>query len=405
MKKYFLQARQAGKLFFQTDFGIALAIALSWQIMMTAVGYFLDSSLFMFQNPEWQGGRSGILAHTGRWDGGWYGHILKFAYGEDGSPAAPAFYPLFPLLVGFGKFLTFGLVDTLTISLIVNTVALWFTITALLKIVRTFTDIKKAPFIAIALFLTSPAAIFLHMFYGEAVFLAIGSWAYLFALQRKWWAVGLMLGVLTAARLPSLLFIGLCALEFLRAHQWSIRSIWNKNILWFLLAPLGFTLYGIYLYIVRGNFFAMFSAYEATSDWAYQTFNPNILHTIGRSAEQIVQVIGPEKLDYLLVVNELLPVAAIAIIAATSLYGIFRIKQYGIPLGIFGLVSIIMFTLNSNTVSVHRYALGCISVYLITTIFLTKHQKLLPFTYPIFYLGIILQTYLFILFTTGYFAG
>lgn len=95
--------------------------------------------------------------------------------------------------------------------------------------------------------------------------------------------VGVILALLTAARLPSLLIIGLCALEYLRSYGWSIKKAFNKHLLWFLLAPLGFIAYALYLYILHGNALGMFSAYDATTDWAYQVFNPNIIETIARA--------------------------------------------------------------------------------------------------------------------------
>ena len=39
-------------------------------------------------------------------------------------------------------------------------------------------------------FRSAPAAFFLHSFYSEAVFCALGFWAYLFALRRQWLWMG-----------------------------------------------------------------------------------------------------------------------------------------------------------------------------------------------------------------------
>ena len=87
------------------------------------------------------------------------------------------------------------------------------------------------------LVLSAPAAFFLHVFYGKALFLALSLWAYLFALKRNWIGVGILLALLTAARLPALLVIGLCGLEYLHSYSWNLKKAFNKNILWFLLAP------------------------------------------------------------------------------------------------------------------------------------------------------------------------
>ncbi|MNR02777.1 hypothetical protein D3C85_1186430 [compost metagenome] len=204
----------------------------------------------------------------------------------------------------------------------------------------------------------------MHVFYGESLFIAVAFWAYLNALQQKWWRVGVLLAVLTATRLPSLLFVALCALEYLRAYEWNIKKAANKNILWFLLAPIGFIAYGLYLTIVRGDFFAMFHAYSTTDDWAYQIFNPNIFATLSETVLKIGSSLATRQFNYEIFVNYALPLAAITAIAGSSLYLLLKLKSEGVPLFVFGIFAIILFTLNSNVISVHRYALACIVLYI-----------------------------------------
>src|SRR5690606_32700962 len=105
--------------------------------------------------------------------------------------------------------------------------ALGFGIVALMRIVAHFKASRHQQFIAVAAFLCFPSAFFLHTFYTEALFIALAFWAYLFALQRKWWAMGILLAVLTASRLPSVLFVALCGLEYLRSYSWNIRQAFN----------------------------------------------------------------------------------------------------------------------------------------------------------------------------------
>jgi hypothetical protein len=74
--------------------------------------------------------RSGILYHTMQWDAHWYLNILKERYLID--PLSPAFYPLFPLIVGMLSAITLHSIPYSQLGLLVNTLSLAFALAALL---------------------------------------------------------------------------------------------------------------------------------------------------------------------------------------------------------------------------------------------------------------------------------
>ena len=370
---------------------LTLAIAILWQLTLTFIGWALVPHL-------------GPLGHMSQWDAGWYLHIIQYGYSDSGSPAAPAFYPLFPLLIHLGSLITFGLLSPLFMALILNTLALWAILYALVKILKHFNVSTSAIAVGVISLLVFPSAFFLHAFYSEAIFIALAFWSYYFALKRHWWIVGTLLAILTMARLPSLLFIALCGLEYLRSYQWSIKRALNKNILWFLLAPLGFISYGAYLSIVRSDFFAMFHAYSATNDWGYQVFNPNILQTLYETVVVTGSSIVNGQLNYEIFINTVLPLIAIIGIAVASVYTLVKLKQKGVPLFTFGILSIILFTLNSNVVSVHRYALACLVIYVAIALFShTRTRRIVIIIGCLVLLGI--KLFIYHKFITGAFAG
>ena len=381
-----------------SDVGIGLIIALVWQVAMTIIGIF-----FALRSGSPSIGDA-FVSHMNHWDAGWYQHVLTYAYSPQGSPAAPAFYPLFPALVGLVSFLSFGLIDHTIAGLIINTAALWLAIIALIRILRHFTTLRSAIVLGVALFLCFPAAFFMHVFYGEAIFVALGLWAYLFALQRRWWVVGALLAVLSAARLPAVLFMALCALEYLRTYSWKIRKALNPHALWFLLAPLGFILYGTYLAVVRQDFFAMFHAYAATNDWSYEVFSPNIFATIGGSISVIVGGVASRQLNYDIFVNDFVPLVALMALIVCSIYCFKLPKGRGVPLGIFGLLATIMFTLNGNTVSVHRYILPCVVIYVAAAAWHRRSWRSV-ILWGIALASLVLQLYLYMKFVSDVFAG
>jgi hypothetical protein len=370
----------------------AFIAAVGWQIIMTLIGWFVSG-----------GDSQSLLDHMFRWDSGWYLTIIHNHYQT--NDASAAFYPLFPLTVSTVSFLSFGFLSLVAAALLINTVSVWLIIIALIKIAEFFLP-RKFHLLPVLFLFLSPAAFFMHMFYSEALFTAIALCAYLFALQRRWWLCGALLGILTAGRLPALLFVGLCGLEYLRSYGWNIKEAINKHILAFILAPLGFVAYGSYLAATTGSFFGMFEAYKKTTDWIYQVFNPNIFEPIARATYASLRgIVGLRPIDNDLIVNNIIPLACLSLLIAGAFYYLFVSKKRNIPLGAFGLAAVIMFTLNSNVVSVHRYTLPCIVIYLFLSSVFVDHPKIRPYIVCLAVLLMVMQTYLYIAILHGYFAG
>ena len=376
----------------RTDFGIALLVTVLWKVIMTAIGFAIDSHA---------GGAKSLFDHTVRWDAGWYLAIIDGHY--ENITASAAFYPLFPFLVYIVSFISFGTIEYPIAAQIINTVAVWFALTAAIKIGRTILG-QKSRFWIVVLLLSAPAAFFMHTFYSEALFVALSFWAYYFALKKQWLGVGILLGILTAARLPSLLIIALCGLEYLRSYGWNIKQALNKKVLYFLIAPAGFITFSLYLGHAQNDLLGMFHAYKATDDWNYQIFNPNIIETIGVAAYQLVRgAIGIRPVNAEFVTNALLPAVSLLLLGLGSLYLILKHRQKFLPLGIVGILSIIMFTLNSNVVSVHRYVLPSLTIYIAALLFFNKKRRIYLYIACVF--DILAQALLYKNFIIGIFAG
>lgn len=378
--------------FLHADWGNLLLVAIGWQVTYTLIGWSFNTQL-----P--------LLDHMLHWDAGWYQSIINYAYVGSGDIAgSPAFYPLFPLLVSIIHWLFFGLISIELAGLLLNTAALWLALVALWRILASFSQSRTAKIIAIAAFLAFPSAFFMHVFYSESLFVALGFWAYLLARQHKWLISCILLAVLTASRLPSLLFVGLVGLEYLRAYDWNIKRALSRQALYFLLAPIGFVIYGLYLEFARGDFLAMFHAYSAVNDWSYQIFNPNIIATIVDSARVTGLAIFNHEFNYFTVVNHLLPLLSLIAILAASIVFIAWRQRRELPLATFGLTSIVFFSLNSNLISVHRYTLACLTIY--CAVPLAWKYRWAKFAIPpALILSFIIGIILFSKFTAGTFAG
>ena len=378
------------KSYLKTDFGIALLVTLGWQTLIAIIGIFI--TVITKQNLD-------LLSHTNHWDAGWYTIVANGGYAT--NAASPAFYPLFPLVVNTVRLVTFNSISLLEAGQIVNFISVWFVIAALLKIGRILLNNDDRKYLIVIL-LAFPTAYFMHVFYSEALFMALGFWAYYLSLRSKWLNVGILLAIITAARLPGIIFVGLCLLEFARQYDWNIKNILNKNLLYFLLAPFGFIAYALSLQIIRGDILAMFHAYHATNDWTYQVFNINFFSTILTAFYRTSLVVfGLIKFNKDTLVNLVLPFISLVILGISSVYLIFQKNDIYKPLGLIGIPSIILFTLNSNVVSIHRYVLPCLSIYVAAVLFF-KNKKLL---FILCAFGIVVQMYLYILFISNVFSG
>ena len=109
--------------FLQSNLGIALIIALGWKLVLLCIGFVFDSL---------QGGAVNLVDHTMRWDAGWYTTIVNDT--DTTNAASAAFYPLFPFMVGVVNAASFGFLGLPLAGQIVNLVAVWFALAALIAL-------------------------------------------------------------------------------------------------------------------------------------------------------------------------------------------------------------------------------------------------------------------------------
>ena len=389
------------------DHARVFAVVLAWNVVLIALAYlFAPSSPVDEGIPKTGiGSTMSLLAHTYRWDAGNYGEIAMHAYTGSYAPTR-AFYPVFPLLVWLVQTASFGTLGLLAAGFLVNLVATWLAAVALLKIGRHFFDGERAPWLVVAAFLTAPAAFFLHSFYSEAVFCALGFWSYLFALRRQWLWMGLTLIPLTASRITAAVFVGLCFLEFWRSKDWKVRGLLSWHLLWFPAAFLGLGGVLVAMKLQTGDFFASFTALKGVREWSYHRFNPNIFETLWFEAKLSGHaLLGDTKLDAWTLMSHVLPMIGLALLFASSVYVLVALRAKGVPLALFGFASIVMLTMNSNVVSVHRYLLPCVVMYVALVLFGERRPKLRGAVHVVLYANALVCGMIYLRFITGFWSG
>ncbi|MEC3980192.1 hypothetical protein [Amycolatopsis sp. H20-H5] len=390
------------------DFAKMLAVVLAWNVALIAVAWLFGPST---PAPPGRGiPESGIgsgasmLAHTYRWDSVWYGEIVQHGY-NSGFEQVRAFYPVFPFAVWLVHTISFGALGVITAGFLVNLVATWLAAVALLKIARFYFS-ERASRLVVAAFLTAPTAYFLHSFYSEAIFCAIGFWAFLFALRRQWLWMGVLLIPLTATRITAAVFVGLCFLEFWRSKGWKPRGLLSWHLLWFPLAFLGLGAQLFYMKLQTGNAMAGFDPALMEKYWSYHQFNLNIIpNGLEVSKTAIHALIGDFPMTEWMLINKVLPFVGLALLFASSVYVFVALRAKGLPLALFGIASIVMLMVNSNVISVHRYLLPCLVMYIALVLFGERHPRLRNGVHVVLYANSLICGLLFVRFVAGSWTG
>jgi hypothetical protein len=170
-------------------------------------------------------------------------HYVRIAdLGYTYSPAAPAWFPLYPMLMkGLNPILPGG---TLVAAMVVANVCAFVA----LMLVHRLTAHEFGEGLAgrttfyIAAY---PMGFFLFAGYNESLFimLAIGS---LYAARRgHWWVAGALAGLASGTRLFGILLLAPLCWEYARQHDWRPRRL-RPDVLALALAPAGLVAYTVY---------------------------------------------------------------------------------------------------------------------------------------------------------------
>lgn len=377
---------------------IALLVFLIWEIIITAVGIWA-TGLGTIAQPQIPAHTPYVLEHTMRWDATWYHGISDESWYKT-HVNAPAFYPLFPAILHSISYILNG-GNTVVIGFIFNAFATALAFCLLTLIVYEFTRSKRLAIMALLLFASFPAAFFMHAFYTEALFCALGFAAFYSALRRQWLITCLLLGALTASRLPSIFFVLACFLEYLRSIQYNYKNL-KPDILYFLLTPIGFIVYALYLNNLYGSPLYMFTAYHVGGAWSYQVFSLNIFNTVVDTLHNSISVARHRPDGWTFYLLWQTP-SLIAWLAAMALLAFGAIKRYiSLPMLALAICSCIFFVLNSNFVSVIRYLLPIFPLYIILSKLLVKSSYVFALVISALFL---VELWFYVLFVMDFFIA
>lgn len=197
-----------------------------------------------------------------RWDCPWYVHLAEVGY--DGFPTPKltnggnwAFFPLYPLIVGFLRSLT-----ALPTMVVATATSIAFSIGA----VRTAWPLLGRDLYAYTLFsvflLAGPFSIYFTTFYTEVLFLFLTVCVFAELRQRRFLLAGLLAGGLSATRIVGAFIVFAILVEVWLAHRekggtWRdfVPAVFARPdiLLGFAIAPLGLFAYMAFLHFQVGD--------------------------------------------------------------------------------------------------------------------------------------------------------
>ena len=130
-----------------------------------------------------------------QWDAGWFLHIAANGYSDDGQ--APAFYPLYPLLLRSASEL---LLDHAVLAGVLLALPLTLIVFVLLHALAVRQVGDEAALRAVAYLALFPYAFFLQALFSEAAYLALAIGAFLAAEHRRFLVAGTLAGGAMLAR-------------------------------------------------------------------------------------------------------------------------------------------------------------------------------------------------------------
>jgi hypothetical protein len=202
---------------------------------------------------SWSFGRLGNLlaAPAVRWDSIYYIQIAAHGYS---NARDTAFYPLYPLLIRIGSWLTGSLVVA---GVLISLVAL---VTALV-LIRWLTELElgeAAANAAVQLIAFAPLALFLSAVYTESLFLALSAGTFLAARRGRWAWAGILGAVSSVSRVGGGALLIPLVIMFLYGPRsdapprrtdawWKPRYPLRADLLWLALIPAALSVFSAYL--------------------------------------------------------------------------------------------------------------------------------------------------------------
>lgn len=212
-----------------------LKIYLIWLISLLIILYLGNLEI-----PKSAYASKNFFGNFANWDGRYYLTIAEFGYTKD---LYYAFFPGYPIVI---KSLTFITHNFLTSAIFINVVSSFFSIFIFYKLISLDFN-KQIAIKGVYALLLFPASFYLFMVYSEALFLLLTLLTFYF-FKKENFLLSTIFAFVAAVTRP----VGL-VLIFSLFFQIILNRGFNKKNWIFILSPIGFLFYCLFLYIQIGD--------------------------------------------------------------------------------------------------------------------------------------------------------
>ncbi len=203
-----------------------------------------------FQEQKWD-----LTSTHNRWDSLWYLDIAENGYYLEQNEWGlhnVVFFPLYPFLIKITSFLTTG--NFILAGWILSVFFLLLALFYFFKLVKEFHQ-EINPYSPIIFLLIFPTAFFLNAVYTESLFLFVSLAAFYYGLKKKFVYAGIFGLLASLTRITGILLFIPLIWEYLKNHNFKLKSVFSLQILPIFLVPLGTFSFFLYHYFKFGNFF------------------------------------------------------------------------------------------------------------------------------------------------------
>lgn len=296
--------------------------------------------------------RKGIgLSHV-RWDSYHYLRLARLGY-HDTQDAA--YYPAYPVLM---RWVTLGIVRPLRpaapeneqyatggliISVVASLVATWAMFTLSRDLLGETLDALRATFYL----LVFPTALFMLQVYTESLYLALATPALICLYRRQWWAAGILAALAATSRATGVLLVGAMALQWWLDWRDGRRA--PRHTLIALALPV--LVWGIHMLLLADAGLSMTTAQE---NYGRVLFDPGNVQIV---LNDIGYMLTHEMGAVHIALDILLP--------GLAAWACWRIRREWPALALYGAAALIAPFATGQLVSMNRYALVVLPLYLV----------------------------------------
>ena len=308
----------------------------------------------------------GVLDVWTRGDSLWYMSIAEQGYslepGADRSGQTNVvFFPMYPLLISSIMPLVGG--SAITAGVLVSNICLFIGLIFLYKLTALEFNDRPTAQRAVFYLAAAPMAFFFSAIYTESAYFLFSVATFYYARRGNWlgaWIAGMLC---SATRVVGILILLPAALEWMRAHGWTLREA-NRKATWvrlwqgirsdglsllpLLLIPLGLLAFILYLNAHFNDPFLFLNA--QANGWARPNRNP-ISALWEESTFMIPYILRGELTTFVMVW-----IVNIAALIVTAVVSIAAWRRLGASYGLYSLL-VILIPLASGTMSLPRYLL------------------------------------------------